>query len=397
MSLLLAFALLFQNLTIVRSVTWEETEYYVKSTVIYSNSNKEDKVWNFTEREEDRTVGLFMNNSWQTVYLANSTRKIETRKNDIDGNQVAVLQLPKLLVAPGESINFTVTHRVVSNARILDYINETESESLNEIPVSLKEEHSGAEGLWLVNDTEIQNLARNIAGTEPKVLKIVENFVSWIKNNIDYPSQMQEGPQYPNETLIKREGDCDDQAILLVTMCRIVGIPAFLQIGAIYDPSLLTNKSYWKSHVTAVQKRIGWHGWAMVYIPPWRWLPVDLTYVFEPISKDPLNAIKNAAVTSQITIQYMNISKIEYVASSRKARDFLITRNFYVYMEDEMVETIGQKNPFWENVRNIFPLVLVAMIALLLTSFYIIARKLNREEETPTLLMKPAILYQANP
>ncbi|NIW09248.1 MAG: hypothetical protein GWN33_01035, partial [Gammaproteobacteria bacterium] len=99
-SLLLLSTLTFQNLTVVRSITEEEeTEYYVKSTVTYSN--KGDKVWNFTEREEDRTIGLFMNNSWQTVYLVNSTLSIETRENDTDGNQVAVLQFPEMLLNQG--------------------------------------------------------------------------------------------------------------------------------------------------------------------------------------------------------------------------------------------------------------------------------------------------------
>ena len=382
-SLLLLFTLTFQDLTIVRSITGEEEiEYYVKSTVTYSN--KGDKVWNFTEREEDRTIGLFMNNSWQTSYLVNSTLSIEAIENDTDGNQVAVLQFPEMLLDQGQNISYAVTYRVVSKPRTLDNVNETASKSLNDIPVSLKEKYLAAEGPWLVNNTELQNLAYNITGNESNVLTIIKNFVSWIKNNITYPLQMHEVPQYPNETITKREGDCDDQAILLVTLCRIIGIPAFIQIGAIYIPSRLENISYWKNHVTAVQKRIGWHGWAVVYIPPWGWLPVDLTYVFEPITVDPLNAIKNAAVTSQITVQYMNISQTDYVASSQEARDFLITNSFYVYTEDEMIEVIRQENSFGEIMEWMFPVVLVVAAALLLVSSYVIARRWKSEEEIST-------------
>ncbi|MDH5783666.1 MAG: hypothetical protein OEZ35_08430, partial [Candidatus Bathyarchaeota archaeon] len=125
-------------------------------------------------------------------------------------------------------------------------------------------------------------------------------------------------------------------------------------------------------------------GWAMVYIPPWGWLPVDLTYVFRPIAEDPLNAIKNAAVTSQITVQYMNISQTDYVASSREAREFLITNSFYVYTEYEMIEVTRQKNPFGEIMEWMFPVVLVVAAALLLASSYVIARRWKREEEIPT-------------
>lgn len=385
-SLLLLSTLTFQNLTIVRSITEEEeTEYYVKSTVTYSN--KGDKVWNFTEREEDRTIGLFMNNSWQTVYLVNSTPSIKTIENDTDGNQVAVLQFSEMLLYSGQNISFAVTYRVVSKPRTLDNITETTSETLDKIPTPLKEKYLRAEGPWLINNTEIQNLAYNITKNETKVLTIVKNFVSWINKTVTYPDQMHEVPQYPNETLFEREGDCDDQAILFVTLCRIIGIPAFVQIGAIYIPSRLKNVSYWENRVTAVQKRIGWHGWAMVYIPPWGWLPVDLTYVFGGLG-NPLNAITNAAVTSQITIQFMNISQTDYVASSREAREFLITNSFYVYMEDEMIEIIRQKNPFGEIMEWLFPVVLVAAAALLFVSSFAIARRLKIEEETPTPLTK---------
>ena len=385
-SLLLLSTLTFQDLAIVRSITGEEEiEYYVKSTVTYSN--KGDKVWNFTEREEDRTIGLFMNNSWQTAYLVNSTLSIETIENDTDGNQVAVLQFPEMLLDQGQNISYAATYRVVSKPRTLDNVNETASKSLNNIPVSLKEKYLRAEGPWLINNTEIQNLAYNITKNETKVLTIVKNFVIWIDKTVTNPEKMHEVPQYPNETVTKREGDCDDKAILLVTLCRIIGIPTFIQIGAIYKedfPSRLENISYWKNHVTAVQKRIGWHGWAMVYIPPWGWLPVDLTYVFRPIAEDPLNAIKNAAVTSQITIQYMNISQTDYVASSQEAMDFLITNSFHVYMEDEMIEITRQKNPFGEIMEWMFPVVLVVAAALLLASSYVIARRWKREEEIPT-------------
>jgi hypothetical protein len=380
-SLLLLFTLAFQNVTLVKNITGkEETEYYIKSTVTYSNRG--NKVWNFTEREEDRTISLFMNNSWQTVYLVNSTPPIETVENDRDGNRVAVLQFPEMLLNPGQNISFAVTYRVVSKPRRLGDIDETASGSLDEIPQSLKEKYLGAEGPWLVNDTKLRNLAHSLAGNETKILTIVKNLIGWIAENITYETH--EVPQYPNKTLIERKGDCDDQAILFVTLCRILGIPAFIQIGAVYISSLLTNTSYWEGHVIAVQKRIGWHGWAMVYIPPWGWLPVDLTFVYGELRSNPLNAIKDAAVTSQNTIQYMNISQTDYVASSQEARDFLINNSFYLYMEDEMIEVIRQENPFVESFEKLFPVVVVVAVALLVASSYVMVKRLKREEEIPT-------------
>ncbi len=385
-SLLLLSTLTFQNLSIVRGVIEEgEIEYYVKSIVTYSNMG--DTIWNFTEREEDRTISLFMNNSWQTVYLVNSTPSINDVKTDADGNRIATLQFSKLWLNPGENISYAATYQVVSKPRKLGDINETASKGLNEFPPFLKEKYLGANGSWLVNArarAELESLAYSIAGNETKVLTIVKKLVNWIATNITYKTH--EGPLYPNETLLEREGDCDDQAILLITMCRILGIPAFLQIGAIYTPYLQQeNRSYWTNHLTVIYKRIGWHGWAMVYIPPWGWLPVDLTYVFGGGLKDNLsNAITNAAVTSQTTIQYMNISQTDYVNSSRKARNFLINNDFYVHMEDEMIESVHQKS-LLESVTWVFPTVLIAAGVLLVAGSFTLSRRLTRKRDAHSL------------
>ncbi|UCE96323.1 MAG: transglutaminase domain-containing protein [Candidatus Bathyarchaeota archaeon] len=381
-SLLLLFCLMFQNMTPVRSAS--ETEYYMKSKVSYLNRG--DNIWNFTEREDDRTLGLFMNNSWQTVYLVNSTLSIETKTNDTDGNQIAVLQFPESTLNSGESIDFSVTYRVVSNPRTLSTINESPSEDLDEIPSPLKAEYSGVEGPWLVDDTALRNLAYNIIGTETNVLTIIKDLIAWISENISYKTH--ETPLYPNETLAWQEGDCDDQAILLITLCRIIGIPAFLQIGAIYAPnSTPTNESYWEDHVAVIQKQIAWHGWAMVYIPPWGWLPVDLTYVFGGLS-NPLNAITNAAVTSQDTIQFMNISKFDYVESSRKTRSFLIDNDLYVEMEDEIIKTKGQWSPFGDIAERLFPVILVTAVTLLMIGVYFMVRRSKKEQEIPIPSLK---------
>jgi len=379
--LLLFFTLAFQNLTVVRGIVEEEeTEYYVKSTVTYSN--KGSKIWNFTERE-DRTVGLFMNSSWQTGYLINSTLFIEAIENDTDGNQVAVLQFPEMLLNPRQNISYTVTYHIISKPRTLGNITETASKSLSEIPASLKEKYLGAEGPWLVNDTELQSLAYNITGNESNVLTMIKNFVAWIADNINY-TETHEVPLYPNETLIEGKGDCDDQAILMITLSRIVGIPAFIQIGAIYKSGQpWSSTPYWGNHVTSVQKRIGWHGWAIVYIPPWGWLPVDLTYVFGGLEGNPLNAITDAAVTWQGTVQYMNISQTDYVASTRETKDFLLANGFYVSLEDEMVEVTHPKNLFGEGAERLFPVIIILVATLLLASSYIITGRLRRKKETP--------------
>jgi hypothetical protein len=133
-----------------------------------------------------------------------------------------------------------------------------------------------------------------------------------------------------------KKGDCDDQAILLVSFCRIVGIPAYLQIGCIYMPSQ-DNTDHpslaWNGTIKATEVHVGWHSWAMIYVPPWGWLPVDLTYSSK---NSPVAAIETAAVATQDIVQYMNIVQTKYVLEARKYQIFLISNGFHIQTYDEI-------------------------------------------------------------
>src|SRR3990170_4374950 len=256
----------------------EDESYFLKSTVEYSNTSH-NQVWNFVEREEDRTISLFMNNNWQTVELVNSTFSVEREDYDEDGNVVAVLQFPSSVLSPGSNLSFTIWYYITAKPRTIPDISEDNSSDLGDIPSSLVSEYTSEEGPWQTNNPTLRQLAVSLKGSETRVLAIVKNFIVWIKEHVSYPKTRHENPYYPIQTYDRREGDCDDQAMLLITLCRIVGIPSYLQIGCIYMPTRFRNDTFWDDHVFLVQKRIGWHGWAIVYVPPWGWLPVDLTYV----------------------------------------------------------------------------------------------------------------------
>jgi len=157
-------------------------------------------------------------------------------------------------------------------------------------------------------------------------------------------------------------------------LCRIVRIPSYLQVGCIYLPKEpFNNFSFWDEHVSIIERRIGWHGWAVVYVPPWGWLPVDLTYVPGGLG-DPLNAINHGAVTSQDTIQYMNVTRTDYVASSLEDRKFLTENGFYVYVEDEMILEVNQP---W---LPLFPLVFLALMVVLVATSVLIYRRWVKEK-----------------
>ena len=310
----------------------QERIFTLKTSVKYENRGT--NIWNLTE--DDYVIGLFMNTTWQTVYLTEHSFSIKSFETDQDGNYIAVLNFSKSQLPPEAVLNYEVEFKIVTRPRSIPDIDEKISGSLDEMPEALKDRFCGAEGPWQVDDLGIIDLANTIAGNETNVLSILKRMIRWIKDNVNY--QTRDLPRYPNETLKERQGDCDDQANLLITLCRILEIPAYLQMGSIYMPTRTNRTSqYWDGHWTSTLMKIGWHGWAMVYVPPWGWLPVDLTYA-QGTSIDPLNAIKKSAVTLQATIPHVNITKTDYIAFSKNLRDFLIRYGFYVYDYDEMIE-----------------------------------------------------------
>jgi len=309
----------------------EEKIFILKFSVTYENRGAH--IWNLTTY--DYTIGLFYNNSWQTVYLANHSFPIKSFMTDKDGNYVAVLDPQIYRILLNDSWSFEVEYRVAVKPRSIPDIDENLSLDLSDIPESIRTEFSEEGGPWQTDSPEIVDLARAIAGNETNVLAVVKSFIRWINSRIRYGTR--DAPRYPNETLSEGVGDCDDQANLLITFLRIYGIPAYLQIGCIYLPTRETEERSWDGHLVMTYSRIGWHGWAMVYIPPWGWLPVDLTYA-EGISTDPLNAIRKSAATLQYTVGYLRITESDYIASTARLRRSLDEHDFYIYEHDIMRE-----------------------------------------------------------
>jgi len=372
----------FHNLVVVDGEK-QDLSFVIQVTATLSNPGNGTKIWNLTA--EDRTIGLFMNNTWQTVQLINSSFPLETMAVDNDGNPIAFLQFPQSELEPGENVSYTVTYRALSRSRSLPNITEAETETIEEIPDDLKANYTGAEGPWLANNQELQVLAHSIAENETKVLTIIKRFIIWIRDNIEYRVH---GllPYYPNETYTKREGDCDDQANLFITLCRICGIPSFLQMGCIYLPQERTNETFWEGHVTLVYERIGWHGWAVVHVPPWGWLPVDFTYVIGGLG-DPLNAIKKAAVVAfQEVIQYINITKTDYVASYGRIKDFLQNNDFYIYERNEITREVSQGESRKEIVDVWLRWILIAMVVanVAVMGLFLYVRKLKGKVTEPS-------------
>lgn len=85
------------------------------------------------------------------------------------------------------------------------------------------------------------------------------------KDGFDYPTPEQSNddrlrffgkPKPAYVTLHDGYGDCDDQAILYLTLCRAVGIPGWLESGALYNQFSPDPDNAWEGH-----------GWGKIMIP----------------------------------------------------------------------------------------------------------------------------------
>ncbi|HIJ00132.1 MAG TPA: transglutaminase domain-containing protein [Candidatus Methanomethylophilaceae archaeon] len=114
--------------------------------------------------------------------------------------------------------------------------------------------------LWELNETEvgyvpedsvIEDLAQSIVGDEQNVYEILRSVFHWMHDNISYSTDSS-SLKTVDQTLQDLEGDCDDQSLLFISLARAAGVPAWMQMGTLYDQQ----NNRWEHHA-----------WVQTYIP----------------------------------------------------------------------------------------------------------------------------------
>jgi hypothetical protein len=127
------------------------------------------------------------------------------------------------------------------------------SANLTHLPGSLTDQYLLDEWKIIVSDPNIQSMADDIIKGETNVYSILFAINAWMVEQIKYPNENRlADPSSSVETLETKVGDCDDQAILFCALARASGVPAWLQLGAMYD----TTEHEWVGH-----------GWVQTYVP----------------------------------------------------------------------------------------------------------------------------------
>lgn len=136
----------------------------------------------------------------------------------------------------------------------------------------------------VIFSTTMLNQANSIAGAEDNPYLKAKKFYDWICDNIKYSYAVEYSTirNISEYTLKRKYGDCGQEALLFITLCRISGIPARWQSGFLTFPN----------------KQIP-HDWAQVYVEPYGWIPVDpymgtyFTSVTDELTKDERKEVRD--------------------------------------------------------------------------------------------------------
>ncbi len=285
-----------------------------------------------TVTESYISVIEFPDDEYQTVAITESSHEIVGQVLDDDNNVFQIIDTDMEILA-GSNISFFTEYTAQSKSKTRPDLSADDSGLILDIPEAYIEEYCVETETfnWTGN---IGELAVELAGNKTSVYGVTTSLVDWINENIRYENF--ERPLYPIETHSKREGDCDDQAILLISMLRSLGVPAYLQVGVVFHDSIEGEKTVWDGHLNSTQKGIGWHGWAMVYTPPWGWIPVDLTMVD---SQNPEDAMFLAPQYYSNILKAYDVSEQAYIGEGIEEMTTIISGDIYVTVEDIVLST----------------------------------------------------------
>jgi len=111
------------------------------------------------------------------------------------------------------------------------------------------------------DDRGIVEKAREIVGEEKNAWRAAKKIAEWVSQKMK--ANYDVGFATATEILKNREGDCSEHTVIMVALCRAVGIPARAAVGVMYADGIFA-----------------YHMWPEVYVGRWinldaNWLEVD--------------------------------------------------------------------------------------------------------------------------
>jgi transglutaminase-like putative cysteine protease len=150
----------------------------------------------------------------------------------------------------GQNIAITINYH--SKAYYYQWdLSSKDSGTTSQVPSSYSH-YLGTCWKFTPDEPSISSLAARIVGNVTNAFDKVVRIYEYTHQNIAYLSNSPQAPKDPTQTLSERNGDCDDQSFFMGSLLRAQGIPAWMELGLLYDQST----SIW-----------GGHAWLRVLIP----------------------------------------------------------------------------------------------------------------------------------
>jgi transglutaminase-like putative cysteine protease len=117
-----------------------------------------------------------------------------------------------------------------------------------------------SEGPHVVFTPEMRELSRQIVGDETNDYRKAKLIFDWVADHIKYSYAIEYSTirNISDYTRSKCYGDCGQEALLFITLCRLNGIPA-----------------RWQSGWNTFPRFKDMHDWTEMYLAPYGWVPVD--------------------------------------------------------------------------------------------------------------------------
>jgi transglutaminase-like putative cysteine protease len=117
-----------------------------------------------------------------------------------------------------------------------------------------------SEGPHVVFTPELRRLSLEIVGDETSPYWKAKKCYDWIAGHIKYSHAIEYSTirNISDYCRSKGYGDCGQEALLFITLCRLNGVPARWQSGWNTFPGYKSN-----------------HDWSEIYLAPYGWMPVD--------------------------------------------------------------------------------------------------------------------------
>jgi hypothetical protein len=244
----------------------------------FNDRTQEIMVW-----QEDNFLGT-------TTFTATYTIRTRFFEWELDKTNTGVIS----------DIPQTVKDRYNHDEWKIDYNHDDNLDNYDSYPD--KDEDIDNDGEWDYfiepSNQQIKSKAMDLKDGETNVYKVVKNIYNYLTSDkvLRYVPSSSGLPKNCIQTLKDKKGDCDDYSILFISLCRAVGIPAWLELGVLYDRA---------------QSRWGGHAWAKVALPfedTWTAASIDIVN-HQFLFYDPFRFIEWIDTGGDLTVTEDGVTK----------------------------------------------------------------------------------------